>query len=493
VIRKLTPGLVVSVIAGTGQAGYSGDGRAATAALLSGPSGIAVDSKGGIYFSDQSSRIRRIGADGTITTYAGNASLSYPTGLVATADGSLYVADSGNFRVLVVSPSEVINTIAGGGSLTTDGPATQAILPYPVGLAVDSLGRIVIATNAGRQVRRWAADGTITTVAGVYPSAGSADHVPATSQTLLQVYGIAVDSLGDVFVSDSTDNRIWKIAPDDSMSTFAGDSQFGSPADGSKASILGAPWGLAVDANGNLLVGAGTFETVFRLTPGGISTRVAGGNGAAYSGDFGSALQAAIGNPMSVAAAGDGGFYISDPVYNVIRKVTAQGEILTYAGTATLNNPQQIAVDSDGRLYIADSGNNVVRKVSPGGVITTVAGNGQVGGNLGDGGQATAAELVAPRGVAIDREMAALFIAEGNRIRRVDLSTGLIHTIAGGILGTYGFAGDGGPAFVALLANPGHLAVGLNHDVYFCDDGNLRVRKLTLVREDKKRAGPQPE
>ena len=195
--------------------------------------------------------------------------------------------------------------------------------------------------------------------------------------------------------------------------------------------------------------------------------------------------------PLGVAADALGGILIADTLNNRIRHVDPLGVITTIAGTgmpgysgdngpamaAPLFQPHQLALDNKGNLYVADTNNNVIRKITPLGTITTVAGNGVLGGT-GDGGAATAAELVSPTGIAVDAG-GNLYIATIAKIRRVAAATGIITTIAG--TGTVGFSGDGGLATAAEMNTPQTLNFDSSGNLYFVDEGNLRVRKLTPV------------
>jgi len=504
VIRKIDTSGNISIFAGTGATGYSGDGGPAASALLSHPAGLAIGPDGSLYFGDQNTRVRRIGPDGTISTFAGSkntaalgdggpalsASLVFPGGLAVTADGSVYVSDSGHFLLRVITPDGNIRTVAGGGPSIQDGAALLTSLPYPYGLSLDAQGDIVMAVSIGRQVRVLNPSGGITTLAGIDPTAYQTNGAAATSVSLLGVYGVAADTSGNIYVSDDFDNRIQRVAPDGSFATFAGDSLFGAPFNGGAAYILGSPWGLSIDPNGNLLVSAGVGESIFQIAPNGISTLVAGGNLIQSTGDGGPAIRASLGTPSSVVSNPLGGFFVADSLNNNVRKVDALGFITTYAGngrpgysgdngparSAQLNGPGQLALDAAGNLYIADSGNNCVRKVDTNGIMTTVAGTGVAGGT-GDGGAAVAAQLTAPRGVAVDAS-GNLYISEANRIRMVNLSSGIINTIAGSTQGYAGFGGDGGPAAQAYLSNPYQLALDANNNLYVADRGNYRVRML---------------
>lgn len=229
-VRRVSPDGVITTVAGTGDAGCSGDGDPAIHATLNYPEGLAVDRVGNLYIADSDScRVRRVSPDGVITTVAGTgnagcsgdggpatqATLSYPDGLAVDGDGNLYVADRGNRRVRRVSPDGVITTVAGTGEYGSGGdgsPATNATLSYPGGLAVDEVGNLYIADCYNCRVRRVSPDGVITTVAGTGEAAGcSGDGGPATQAKLSYPDGVAVDGSGNVYIADRANHRVRMI------------------------------------------------------------------------------------------------------------------------------------------------------------------------------------------------------------------------------------------------------------------------------------------
>jgi len=228
--------------------------------------------------------------------------------------------------------------------------------------------------------------------------------------------------------------------------------------------------------------------------PTGTITTVAGTGGVSgFSGDGGQATSARLRGPRTMEADANGNLYITDTQNHRVRKVDSTGRITTFAGTGTagysgdngpatsarLNNPHGVAVDAAGNVYIADSPNQRIRKVSPTGIITTVAGTGSRGYN-GDNIQATAARLNYPKGVEVGPD-GALYIGDANnhRVRRVDLSTGVITTVAGS--GAAGATGDGGLATAARLNTPRNVAFASNGDMYIADDLNYKVRRVSAA------------
>ena len=500
----------ITTIAGTGAAGFSGDGGPATAATLFGPEGLRVDATGNVYVADrQNNRIRKITPLGIISTVAGTptggftgdggqatvASLFQPEDVSLDAKGNLYICDSQNYRVRVVNSAGVISTVAGGGQSLQNGPPSQALLA-PNAIAVDGNGNIMVAETIYREVRRITPQQSVTTIAGVLPSANSDDNAAATSVALLDPFGVAVQG-GNVYVADRADNRIRKISPVGIITTVAGNGIPGFMGDGGPASQAGLaqPLDLGIDPSGDLFL---TTASVQKITPAGTILAVAGDGTPGFSGNGGPATQASLLGAADAVGDRAGNVYITDKGNNLIRRVDPTGAITTYAGNRTagflgdggpatqaeLFLPYQLALDTADNLYIADWGNGRVRKVSPAGTITTVAGGGPEFGPPGDGGPATSATIGGNLfGVAVDAA-GNLYITSDARIRKVDATTGIISTIAG--TGTAGFSGDGGWAGLATVSGPQSIAVDSSGNVYFSDESNYRVRMLTpaqIVKE----------
>jgi sugar lactone lactonase YvrE len=459
-VREVNPSGVISTVAGNGFPGYSGDGGPATSAMLNGPSGVAVD-----------------------TT------------------GNLFIADASNQRVRQVNPGGVISTVAGTGSFgyTGDGgPATSARLNAPRGVAVDAAGDLLIADSGNLRIRTVSPSGVITTLAGNgsqgYFSGYSGDGGAATAAQLYRPTGIAVDPAGDLFIGDSNNNRVREVDPSGVISTIAGTGVFGYSGDGGPATSaqLNGPSGMAMDAAGDLFI-ADTFNNrVRKIDPSGVISTVAGNGSASYSGDGGPATSAAIFQPFGVAVDSAGDLFIADSFNHRIREVSPSGVISTFAGTGTpgfsgdggpatsasLDFPYGVAVDAAGDLFIADFGNNRVREVSPGGVISTFAGTGTAGFS-GDGGPATSARVNGPFRVTVDAA-GDLFFADdvNNRVREVNLS-GVISTVAGN--GSLVYSGDGGPATSAGVPGPAGVAVDAAGNLFIDDVFDSLIRKVSVA------------
>ena len=551
---------VITTVAGR-WAGFSGDGGLATRASLNNPTGVAVDGSGNLYIADvKSHRIRRVdAASGVITTVARDGtrglsgdgdpatsvSLVYPEGLAVDGAGNLYIAEEGRHRIRRVDAATgVITTVAGnggGGFLGDGGPATDASLSSLWGVAVDGSGNLYIAESGSNPIRRVdAATGVITTVAGDGAEGFWGDGGPATIATLHLPRGLAVDGSGNLFIADTRNHRIRRVdAVSGVITTVSGNAEWGGfSGDGGPAASanLHSPIGLAIDGSGNLLVADAGNHRVRRIvgvvgaeyippkgetgelaaeaapvapvkipvtdppaeadaetpvTPGNINT-VAGNGGTRFSGDGGPATDANLFSVNSIVVDDSGNLYISVRVDHSVRRVdAASGVITTVAGNgergfsgdggpatrARVNQPFGIAVDGSGNLYIADKLNQRVRWVDvDSGVIATVAGNG-LEDFSGDGGPATDAQLNTPTGVAVDGA-GNLLIADtlNHRVRPVDARTGVITTVVGN--GTEDFSGDRGPATSASLRFPVGVAVDGSGNLYIADQANRRIRRV---------------
>jgi len=341
--------------------------------------------------------------------------------------------------------------------------------------------------------------GIICTVAGSGTPGFNGDGIPALNAQLTEPIGIAVDSLGNIYVADYMCARVRRVdAATGLITTVAGTGVFGYNGDGKAATLAQLNWpvAVAVDAPGNVYIADFNNHRVRRVAAGtGMITTVAGDGTAGYNGDGITATTAQINWPAGVLKDASGDLYISEYGGHRVRRVdVGTGLISTVAGdgtpgyngdgimaaTARLDEPFGIALDVTGNLYIADSWNNRIRRVDSGtGLITTVAGDGSAGYN-GDGIPATTARLNDPYGVALDGT-GYLYIADSwnNRIRRVDPGTGMISTAAGGA--TAGYNGDGILATTAWLNWATGVAVDGAGNFYIADASNYRIREVGAI------------
>ncbi|MFJ8473656.1 NHL repeat-containing protein [Kitasatospora sp. NPDC094011] len=274
-IRKVTPGGIITTVAGNGVAGYGSDGGPATATQLYYPHGVAVDGAGNLYIADYNNqRIRKVDTKGIITTVAGNGTagyvsdggpatatpIYYPHSVLVAADGSLYFSEWYGHRVRKVDPRGIITTVAGNGTAgyrSDGGPATATTLSYPSGIALDAAGNLYIADYGNQRIRRVDAKGNITTVAGNGIAGYGSDGGPATATQLYSPADVALDAAGNLYIADCNNQRIRKVDTKGNITTVAGNGIAGYGSDGGPgtATQLYNPSGVALDAAGNLYIG----------------------------------------------------------------------------------------------------------------------------------------------------------------------------------------------------------------------------------------------
>jgi uncharacterized protein (TIGR03437 family) len=334
----------------------------------------------------------------------------------------------------------------------------------------------------------WSQGFTINTVVGGGSSDYACNGEAATQVVLGGPAGVAIDAAGNIYIADTSDDRICKVSGG-IVTLIAGGGQQGYAGDGgpAAASSLNQPFGVAVDAAGNVYI-ADTYNNVIRkVSTTNIITTFAGNGTAGYAGDGGPAASAELALPFGVAVDAAGNVYIADTENHLVRKVSTTGTITTVAGNGSafyagdgmpatsvgISNVTGVAVDSAGNLYIATFQGFRVLKVTNG-IVTTVAGNGS-DVDSGDGGPATSAGLGEPDGVAVD-SAGNVYIAEQLYAGIREVSNGTINTIAGN--GTPGFSGDGGSATSAEIGTDDGIAVG-GGKIYIADMVNDRIRVLT--------------
>ena len=417
VVWRISPDGTSIVFAGGGSA-WPGDGGSATQAELIRPENVAVDSFGNVFIGE-SGQIPQAGyypvvieilVSGTVVTVAGGGRSipNYPPptiplqGLTAIATygpGALLISNGNG--VLEVSGRGVTNFAGGASGIGTEGdggPATNAQLQLigdmGIGLlpciAVDSAGNLYISENTTHRVRKVSSDGTISTFVGTGKAGFSGDGGPAASAQLNGPSGLSFDSAGNLYIWDDGNSRVRKVTPQGVISTALNFAPF--------TFFVNA---VTVDGAGDIFIADyGTF-TVHRFSPDGTSTIVAGNGQRGVSGDGGPATSAELDAMFALAVDSRGNLYISDS--DEVRKVGTNGIISKVPGTTDLVNGS-VAVDAVGNIFIADGSSRIFRingNQSIAGVTTTIAGTG-VMGYSGDGGPATAAQLSRPYGLALD-------------------------------------------------------------------------------------------
>lgn len=495
-----------SVVAGIGVPGFGGDGGKATDALISeDPAGLAVDGLGNIYLGDtRNHRVRKIDSSGVITTIAGNglggfsgdrgpatvAQINMPNGIAIDGLGNMLIADRFNNRIRHIDVSGIITTVAGTGQSTFSGDgglAVAAALNGPTSVSLAGAGAFYIADASNNRVRK-VQNEIITTVAGNGTGA-AVDGGPATASGFAFLRGVAAGIANDFYIADQQNDRVRRVDSAGTVTTVAGTGVRGYSGDGGLATTatINQPFTLTVDTSGALVFADTQNHRIRRVSAAGIISTIAGTGSRLPVNNAGAATSTKLGNLVSVVVDAAGNRFFSEQAECRVRRIDPAGILHHVGGTtcgyggdngpataAQLQAPTGLALDGQGRLLIADFTNLRVRRIDANGVITTVAGDGTLG-TSGDGGAATAAQLSSPIDVA--RSPTGFFISEAgaSRIRHVD-AAGTITTVAGN--GTSGFSGDGGAATAAQLSTAGGIGSNAAGNLYIADFITQRVRKV---------------
>ena len=501
----MVAGHIYTVAGVQGSIGHT-TGVLATLALLNGPEGIFVDTKGNLFFADTSNQVIREVAGPTPGTgmtagfiydvagtagthgYSGDggtaitASLTFPAGTFVDSTGSIFISDANSNAIRQVTSgtgdytTETISTFAGNGHFAYGGdgaPAIDGELNLPAGISVDTLGNLIIADAENSLIRKVAtpiSTGNLLTLTGKPEDDGfSGDGSPALGSVVNIAMGVFTDPFGNVFIADTSNCLVRKITGGNIV-TVAGTDPTTTPVCGfagatgpATAATLGHVNGVALDAAGDVFFSDSTNNIVWEVAKNTTATMTAGH------------IYVAVGTPGPAGYSGDG----------------------AAATAAQLNSPTGISFDVFGNLFIADTLNNVIREVpannttnpSPmtAGDIYTVAGDQGAGaGYTGDTGPATSATMNNPFTIVVDNADD-IFIADTKNqvIREVfgatvgGFTAGDIYTVAG--TGTADFGGDGGPATAADLNNPEGLALDGAGDLLLADSANNRVRSIAGI------------
>jgi serine/threonine protein kinase, bacterial len=521
-IRKVDTRGTITTIAGTGTAGFSGDGGPATQAQINLPSGIALDGKGNLFFSDRSNnRIRVIDSKGNIRTYAGSgkdgfrgdngpalkASIDRPFGIALDKKGNLYIADRRNNRVRKVNTQGIITTVAGDGGyfmMGDNGPAYRASIAGPTGVVVDDQGTLYIADRENNRIRAVDSQGMISTVVGTGQQDYNGDSEVARDTNLHLPFGVALNPDGKLLVIDRSHYRIRsvdlkrgtvKTVAGNGRKMFAGD---GGPATGATLSF---PHGIAVDKEDNVLISDKGHYRIRKISPDGIIYTIAGNGIRGNVGDDMPAMEASIYGATSLKLNNKEEMFILSPsgFVSLIRNIDEKGIMRKFLETvdpkylksianskykgkvqtgelAIITTFSDIAFDHKGNMFISDRLNHQIRKVDSKGNISTIAGTGE-SSHYGDGGPASEAAFRDPSALATDKE-GNLYIGDtaNNMVRKID-TNGIISTIAGN--GNHKATGDGGPAVKAGIRNIDYLAVSPQGEVHIAGMNSNSIRKIT--------------
>jgi DNA-binding beta-propeller fold protein YncE len=461
-IRQITSAGVVTTLAGSAGSFGSANG-AGTSAQFYQPQGLAVDGAGNVYVGDTGNQmIRQITSAGVVTMLAGstnygsanatgaNASFWNPQGVALDSATNLYVADSFNNTIRMVTPAGVVTTLAGtaGSFGSADGTNAAARFWLPQGVAVDTNGNVYVADSANGTIRIIASGAVVTTLAGS-ASTGSTDGT-GSSARFYWPSGAAVDSSGTNYVADTGNSTIRTVTSAGVVSTLAGlAGNFGSTdATGTNARFYG-PQAIAVDASDNLYVADTANHTIRKITSSGVVSTLAGLAGTNGLTD-GTGSNARFNAPQGLAVDSSGNVYVADTWSHTIRKVTSAGVVTTLAGlpgyygdidgtnagtgtnTARFYCPSGVAVDASGNVYVADTRNHTIRKVTSAGVVSTLAG---LPGSYGSAdGTNSNARFYLPQSITMDLSGNLYVLDSGNQTVRMVAPSGtnwVVTTIAG--------------------------------------------------------------
>jgi sugar lactone lactonase YvrE len=503
-IRRISAGGVVSTLAGVAGQKGSTDGPVADARFNS-PSGLAVDNAGKLLVVDRlNSTVRMITPSGTVSTLAGkpdtvgsadgngsNARFKFPNDVAVDTQGTIYVSDGDNFTVRRIR-NGVVSTLAGraGEQGSVDGNGSNARFERPTGISVDGLGNVYLGDRLGEAVRKIDPAGNVSTLAGTSNAPGAEDGIGAQAR-FSQPDGIAVDSAGNVFVSDRRNNNIRKISSSAVVTTLAGTVPQSGSTDGTgDQARFSVPDGIAIDALGNALVADRGNEVIRKISPDGQVTTLAGTPDATGNSD-GTGNSAAFDSPSDVAVDPAGNTYVADNDNNTIRKISPAGEVTTLAGApgesgnvdgvginARFDDPEGIAVDAAGNVYVADTDNNTIRKITPAGLVTTLAGSPDETGSAD--GIGVNARFDEPDGIAVDAAGNVYVADTDNSTIRKITPQGIVSTLAG----QANEEGDAdGTGAAARFSFPRDLDIDTQGNLYVLDSGNHTVRKITPLGE----------
>ncbi len=496
-IRKVTRNGVVTTLAGL--AGYSdhADGTG-SAARFDTPRSVSVDASGITYVADaRNNAIRKVSIAGAVTTLAGGAlgaadgtgaaaQFNGPSGVAVDVSGMVYVADTDNHTIRVITPGGVVTTLAGtpGQTGDYDGTGGAALFSAPAGITVGSGGLLYVAETNNHAVRSVTTVGVVSLLAGATGSPGARDANGAGANFWSPV-GIATAPDGDLYIADRDNHVVRMVTPTGDVTTPVGVlNAWGYTDDSGTAARFFYPGGIAADTGGTVFVADTTNHVIRKITPGGIVTTFAGDGFRGTADGTGAAARFDL--PQGIALDTGGNLYVADTFNQIIRKITPAGVVTTLAGladtsgdtngtgnAARFRSPRAVAVDASGNVYVADSGNHTIRKITPAGVVTTLAGFARTSGLVDATG--SAARFNGPQGIAVTPG-GIVFVADtGNHVIRRVTPAGVVTTVAGSTAGTADGVGT-----AAQFNSPKGLTTDGAGTGYVADFGSHTIRRITL-------------
>ena len=487
-IRKIDASGSVTTLAG-GTSGFT-DGQGAAARFQS-PAGVAVDASGNLYVADlYNNAIRKVDTSGNVTTLAGGtfgptdgtgaaAQFRTPAGVAVDASGNVYVADTYNNKIRQITQAGVVSTYAGTGvDSFGDGAALSAAFSYPRGLTLDASGNVYVADSGNNRIRK-ISGGVVSTLAGS-GSPGSSDGT-GVAALFSDPRGVTIDASGNLYVADSTSNKLRKITPAGVVSTYAGSGAQGSGDGDALSATFAVPQGVAIDASGNLYVADASNDTIRVVSSASPRSVITVAGAASHSGFLGGdRATARFGTTQGAAVDASGNVYVADPINYVVRKIDPEGNVTTLPNGGRDMRPQGVAVDGSGNVYVVDGSNHVVWMIAYAGDVSIYAGTGDAGAL---DGPAVAATFDSPQGIAIDAS-GNLYVADSNnnKIRKIMPGSGGV----GGTVFSYTGSADtpmapdvgDGVAGSAQFSGPTGVAVDVSGNLYVADAGNAVIRKI---------------
>lgn len=427
--------------------------------------------------------------------------MTFSTGIAYDATGNLYASNPEKNIIRRLTRSGQIETIAGTDDVSgnADGEGRAALFSYPTGIATDPAGNLYIADMNNHTIRKYSSLGVVSTLAGVPGIAGGADG-SANAARFHSPRSVAVDANGNVYVADRDNHAIRKVTPDGNVSTLAGLAGASGAEDGhGTAARFNHPGDLSLDQAGNVYVADTRNDSIRKIAPDGTVTTLAG-NPRRRSSVDGNGMLASFRGLNNVVEDKAGNIYVADTENSTVRKVSPKGDVTTFAGKpesrgnvdgrgpeARFNYPYGIAIDASDNLYVTDNPDNAfvswpipsqgstIRKIAPDGTVTTLAGNPAVYGTT-DGPGPTAA-FSRLRDIVVDRQGNAYVADELNRTIRKISSDGTVSTLAGNpVGGGWGERRDG-KGIEALFTQPKHLAMDSNGVLFVT--GDCTTRRVT--------------